>query len=93
MSGFRRAGIFLFDKHIFTDDDFLCSAVTDHSDPSKEQCEIARMNSLDVNDQPEQSTPAQDSIDEIIPVSPPVRVHILLLSSDTSTSKTKIVSP
>lgn len=28
-SGFRKAGIFPFDENIFTDEDFLCSAVTD----------------------------------------------------------------
>ncbi|CAH1973971.1 unnamed protein product [Acanthoscelides obtectus] len=28
-SGFKKAGIYPFDRNVFTDDDFLCSSVTD----------------------------------------------------------------
>ncbi|KAB0803423.1 hypothetical protein PPYR_00393 [Photinus pyralis] len=47
-SDFRKTGIFPFDRNIFTDDDFLVSAVTDREDPNTKSHE--------------QTTPSAESI-------------------------------
>ncbi|KAB0790123.1 hypothetical protein PPYR_15344 [Photinus pyralis] len=47
-SGFRKTGLFPFDRNIFTDDDFLVSAVTDREDPNTKSHE--------------QTTPSAESI-------------------------------
>ncbi|XP_063220582.1 uncharacterized protein LOC134529986 [Bacillus rossius redtenbacheri] len=39
MSGFRKSGIYPFDRHIFTDKDFLCSFVSDRAPPEQKQHE------------------------------------------------------
>ena len=38
ISGFRKTGIYPFDRNIFSDDDFMSSAVTDRPDPGKVKC-------------------------------------------------------
>ncbi|XP_031337375.1 uncharacterized protein LOC116166537 [Photinus pyralis] len=43
-SGFKKAGIYPFDKHVFTDDDFLVSSVTDRVFPEEP------IDSYEVND-------------------------------------------